>query len=72
MAFAIARRLDRRALTRMVLAGSAWGTTLAAGFFAINAPQCGLPCPDDIAVTTAVGVGTGILTIGPLAAFARR
>jgi hypothetical protein len=46
--------------------------TLAAGFFVVNAAQCGLPCPDDIAVTTAVCVGTGILTIGPLAAFAAR
>ncbi len=72
MAFALAWRLDRDALMRMLGAGAAWGMTLAAGFFAINAPQCGLPCPDDIAVTTAVCVGTGILTIGPLAAFAQR
>ena len=72
MAFAIAIRLDRGALVRTVFAGSAWGLTLAAGLFAINAPQCGLPCPADIAVTTAICIGTGLLTIGPFAAFVAR
>ena len=69
MAFAMALRFDRTALTRMVIAGGAWGLTLAAGFVAMALWQCGLPCPDDIAVTTMSCVGTGILTIGPLAAF---
>lgn len=72
MTFVLAQRLDRRGLSRMLVAGSAWGWMLAAAFFALNAPQCGLPCPDDAAVTTAVCVGTGILTIGSLAAFAGR
>jgi hypothetical protein len=72
MAFAIAIRLDLGALARIVFAGSTWGLTLAAGLFAINAPQCELPCPADLAVTTAICIGTGILTIGPLAAFATR
>jgi hypothetical protein len=45
--------------------------TLAAGFFPMTLWQCGLPCPDDIAVTTMTCVGTGILTIGPLAAIAK-
>jgi hypothetical protein len=72
MAFAIAIRFNRGTLARIVFVGSAWGLTLAAGLFAINAPQCELPCPADFAVTTAICIGTGILTIGPLAAFAAR
>ena len=63
MAFAIAIRLDCGALVRTVFAGSAWGLTLAAGLFAINA---------DLVGTTAICIGTGILTIGPLAALAAR
>jgi hypothetical protein len=70
MASAIAIRFDRSALTRMVVAGGAWGLALALGFFAMNYAQCGLPCPDDAAFTTLACVGTGILTIGPLAGFA--
>ena len=72
MALAIARRLDRAALARWFAAGSAWGLTLAAYFVAVNMPSCGLPCPDDAVVMTALCVGTGLLTIGPLAALAPR
>ena len=72
MAFTIARHFERSALTRLVFAGSAWGLTFAAGFFALNVPQCGLPCPADVAATTAICVGAGLLTIGPFAAFAAR
>jgi hypothetical protein len=72
MTFAIARRFERGTLTRLVFAGSAWGLALAAGFIALNVPQCGLPCPADVAATTAICVGTGLLTIGPFAAFAAR
>ena len=72
MAFTIASRFERSALTRLVCAGSAWGITLAACFIAFNVPQCGLPCPADVAVTSAICVGTGLLTIGPFAALAGR
>ena len=72
MAFAIASGFERSALTRLILAGSAWGLTLAASFIALNAPRCGLPCPTDMAATTAICVGTGLLTIGPFAAIAAR
>ena len=70
MALTIAHRFERSALVRLVLAGSVWGPTLAAGFLALNVPHCGLPCPVDVAVITAICVGTGLLTIGPFAAFA--
>jgi hypothetical protein len=72
MTFAIAHCFERGALTRLVFAGGAWGLTLTVGFIALNAAQCGLPCPIDVAVTTAICVGTGLLTIGPFAAFAVR
>jgi len=72
MAYAIVRRFDRSAFTRLVFAGSAWGVALAAGFVALNAPACGLPCPEDVGVLTAVCVGTGLITIGPFAAIAGR
>jgi hypothetical protein len=70
MGLAITLRLDRNALKRWVAAGSAWGLTLAAFFFALDLRQCGLPCPADLVFTTMLCVGTGIATIGPLAAFA--
>lgn len=69
-AFALNFRLDRRAMLRWLAAGTAWGLALAAGFFGIAVWQCGVPCPDDIAVVTLTCVGTGLLTLGPFAAFA--
>jgi hypothetical protein len=63
-------RVDCRGPIRMIVAGAAWGLTLSTGFFIVALWQCGLPCPDDIAVVTTACIGTGILTIGPLAAFA--
>jgi hypothetical protein len=67
----LALRLDRTAMTRMFVAGSIWGLVLSAGFLINAIFQCGMPCPDDIATVTAACIGTGILTIGPLAAIAR-
>jgi hypothetical protein len=72
MAYAITRHLDRGALARWFIAGNAWGLTLAAFLLARNMQACGLPCPDDAAFLTALCVGTGLLTIGPFAAFAPR
>jgi hypothetical protein len=72
MAFAIAQRPDRAAMTRMVVAGGAWGLTLTAGLAGTDALQCGLPCPGNLGFTAALGVVAGILMIGPLAAFAGR
>lgn len=72
MAIAIAQRLDRNAVTRMVVAGSAWGLTLAAGLAGTDALQCGLPCPGNLAFTGALGVAAGILMVGPVVAFSGR
>lgn len=72
MSIAVARRFDRDTVTRMFAAGTAWGLTLSAGLFAQGALQCGLPCPDDAIITTAISVAAGILTIGPVTAFYSR
>lgn len=72
MTVALALHFDRTVLMRGILAGSAWGLILSAGLFGVASWQCGLPCPDDVAFTTLVSVATGIVTIGPLAAFAKR
>jgi len=72
MSAALALHIDRTVVMRGILAGTAWGLVLSAGFVGIALAQCGLPCPDDVAFTTFVSVATGIVTIGPLAAFAKR
>jgi len=72
MGIAITRRFDRDAATRMIAAGTAWGLTLAGGLLAMGAWQCGLPCSDDVAITTVLSVAAGIVTIGPIAAFHSR
>ena len=66
----LALRRNGARMTRMMVAGTIWGLTLSAGFFLNALYKCGIPCPDDIAAVTAACVVTGILTIGPLAAFA--
>lgn len=72
MTFTLAPRFDRTPWSRIVVAGGSWGFVLAAGLLAMNARQCGLPCFADITMTTAISIGGGLLTIGPLAAFVGR
>lgn len=71
MAFAIPLRLDRAALSRAVLAGGAWGLTLAAGLQAMAFGQCDVICLNNVALTTLTCVAAGIVAIGPIAAFRR-
>lgn len=76
MATALALRsshFDRTVLLRGALAGTAWGLALSAGFVGIALAQCGrLPYPDGVALTTLVCVATGLVTMGPFAAFGKR
>lgn len=69
MTAAIALRIDRNVLLRGAIAGTAWGLAMSAGLSAMAFSACGIPCPDDIAVNTAVCVAAGLVTIGPLAMF---
>ncbi len=64
-------RLDRRAALRMLVAGSAWGVVMAAGFVGYALWNCGGVCLEDAALTTSTCIAAGIVTIGPLAAFGR-
>jgi hypothetical protein len=45
MAFTIAHRFKRSALAQLMLAGSAWRLTLAAGLIALNVSHCGPALP---------------------------
>jgi hypothetical protein len=65
----------RPALTpRMALRGAsaatAWGLLFAAGLSVMQFSQYGVICAGDIATTTGLSIVAGLLTIGPLAAFA--
>jgi hypothetical protein len=64
--------LSRAALTRAVVAGTAWGLAMGIGLAALAMRDCGGICVADAALTTAISVAAGIFTIGPLAAFGRR
>jgi len=72
MQSASALRLNRGSIARMLAAGGLWGVTLSAGFFLNAVLQCGLPCPEDVATVTAICIGTGVITIGPIAGFTNR
>ena len=64
-------RLSRHAALRALMAGSAWGLMFAGGMMAYALANCGFVCIEDAALTTAISVTAGIVTIGPLAAFGR-
>jgi hypothetical protein len=64
-------RLTKGAALRGLIAGAAWGVTLAAGLVGLAFWDCGIVCPDDVVITTGASLAGGILSIGPLAAFAR-
>jgi hypothetical protein len=65
-------RLTGRGALRAVTAGSAWGAFFTAGTAAYGWASCGIICIDEVATTAAISVAAGIVTIGPLAAFAGR
>ena len=60
------------ALRRGLIAGSAWGLSVAALLIAQDAWNCGVVCLPDAAVTAALSTAAGVVTIGPLAALGRR
>jgi hypothetical protein len=65
-------RLSKHEVVRMLVAGIAWGVTMSAGLAAMTWWNCAMICPDYVALTTAVSVTAGILTIGPITAYAAR
>jgi hypothetical protein len=64
--------MTRAAVTRAVIAGMAWGVTMGIGLALLSLRDCGGICIPDAALTTAISIVAGILTIGPVAAVGRR
>ena len=65
-------RLTQTEFARMLVAGTAWGMAMSAGIAGMTFWNCGVVCPDDIVMTSAVSVAAGILAIGPIAGYGRR
>jgi hypothetical protein len=60
------------ALKRALIAGAAWGVMLTIALTALAAWQCGgVICIDEAVWLGGISTATGILTIGPIAAFGR-
>jgi hypothetical protein len=65
------RLTQTAALRRGLIAGAAWGVSLAVGLTALTAWQCGGVCIDEALWLGGVSSATGILAIGPIAALGR-
>ncbi|HXF87614.1 MAG TPA: hypothetical protein VNK48_04570 [Xanthobacteraceae bacterium] len=65
-------RLTKSETLRLLAAGTAWGLATSAGLAGLTAWNYGMLCIPDVLATTLVAVAAGILTIGPIAAYARR
>lgn len=63
-------RLSGRLALRAIGAGAAWGAIFTAGMTAYGWASCGIICIDEVAMTATISMAAGIVTIGPLAAFA--
>jgi hypothetical protein len=61
----------RHPFKRALIAGCAWGLPMAALLIAMSALACGGICLTDAALTTAISVITGVVAMGPIAAFPR-
>jgi hypothetical protein len=67
-----ARLRTPAALQRGLIAGAVWGISLTLALTAIDAWQCGgVICIDAAVRLAGISVATGILAIGPIAAFGR-
>lgn len=58
-------------LRRGLWAALAWGVSTGCGLAALQARNCGVLCLEDALAAVAVCIATGLVTIGPLAAFGR-
>lgn len=76
--FALPRDLMTRlrepaALRRGLIAGAAWGVSLTVALTALAAWQCGgAICIDEALWLAGASTATGVLAIGPIAAFGAR
>ena len=60
------------ALRCAILAGTGWGAAMGIALPVLTFFRCGTICLADVAVTSAISIAAGIVTIGPLAAFGRQ
>ena len=68
----VARLREPAVLRRALAAGVAWGAALTIGLTTLAAWQCGgVICIDEALWLAGVSSATGVLAIGPVAAFAR-
>jgi hypothetical protein len=65
-------RLTKSETLRLLAAGTAWGLATSAGLTGLMMWNHGVVCIDDVLTTTLVAVAGGLLTIGPIVAYARR
>jgi hypothetical protein len=65
-------RLTGRATLRAATGGIAWGAIFTAGMAIYSWASCGIICIDEVAMTAAISMTAGVVTIGPVAAFAGR
>lgn len=63
--------LPAGAARRAVLAGSGWGVAMGVGLPALTFFNCGTICLSEVALTGAISIAAGIVTIGPLAVLSR-
>ncbi len=65
-------RLTKSEILRLLAAGTIWGLAMSAGLTGLTMWNYGMVCIDDVLATTLVAVAAGLLTLGPIAVYARR
>ena len=65
-------KLTKREVVRALAAGTAFGVVLTAGFTAMTAWECGGICLPEVADNAMLSFATGILGLGPVAAYGGR
>ncbi|HWP27652.1 MAG TPA: hypothetical protein VNL39_15075 [Xanthobacteraceae bacterium] len=65
-------QLTKSEALRLLVAGTAWGVATSAGLAGLAVWNHGVVCISDVLATTLTAVTAGLLTIGPIAVYARR
>jgi hypothetical protein len=65
-------RMSKQDALRALAAGSAWGLMMTVGLTAMTAWSCGVVCLPEVAVNAGLSLASGILGIGPVAAYGGR
>jgi dolichyl-phosphate-mannose--protein O-mannosyl transferase len=65
-------RLSKREWLRLLVAGTAWGMAVSVGLTGLSLWNDGVLCIPELLATAAMAIPAGLLTIGPVAVYARR